>query len=58
LRNYTSKYTRISFGYMGQLIEWPDVVTEGKGIKDSRAMLRDVYQGMVRAYQQQGREIP
>jgi len=27
--NYTAKYTKISSGYMGQLVEWPEVVTEG-----------------------------
>jgi len=58
LRNYTAKYTRISSGYMGQLVEWPEVVTEGKDIEDCRAMLRDALQEMVLAYQQQGREIP
>jgi predicted RNase H-like HicB family nuclease len=57
LRNYTAKYTRISSGYMGQLVEWPEVVTEGKDIEDCRAMLRDALQEMVLAYQQQGREI-
>ena len=28
LSNYTAKYTKISSGYMGQLIEWPEVITE------------------------------
>ena len=32
LSNYTAKYTKISSGYMGQLVEWPEVVTEGKNI--------------------------
>ena len=26
---HTAKYTRIDSGYMGQLVEWPEVVTEG-----------------------------
>jgi len=26
---YTAKYTKISFGYMAQLVEWPKVITEG-----------------------------
>ena len=46
VRNYTAKYTRISSGYMGQLVEWPEVVTEGKDIEDCRAMLRDALQEM------------
>jgi len=29
LMNYTAKYTKISSGYMGQLLEWPEVITEG-----------------------------
>lgn len=56
--NYTAKYTKISLGYMGQLVEWPEVVTEGKDLEGCRAMLRDVLNEMVLAYQQIGKEIP
>ncbi len=56
--NYTAKYTKISSGYMGQLVEWPEVVTEGKDLEDCRAMLRDALNEMVLAYQQLGKEIP
>ena len=56
--NFTAKYTRIKAGYMGQLVEWPEVVTEGKDLEDCRAMLRDALQEMVLAYRQQGKEIP
>ena len=28
LTTYTAKYTKINSGYMGQLIEWPEVITE------------------------------
>jgi predicted RNase H-like HicB family nuclease len=30
IQNYTAQYTKINSGYMGQLIEWPEVITEGK----------------------------
>ena len=56
--NYTAKYTKISSGYMGQLVEWPEVVTEGKDLEECRAMLRDALQEMVAAYKQLGNEIP
>lgn len=56
--NYTAKYTKISSGYMGQLVEWPEVVTEGKDLEDCRVMLRDALNEMVLAYQQLGKEIP
>ena len=55
--NYTAKYTKISSGYMGQLVEWPEVVTEGKDLEDCRAMLRDALNEMALAYQQLGKEV-
>jgi predicted RNase H-like HicB family nuclease len=58
IRNYTAKYTKIPSGYMGQLVEWPEVVTEGKTLEECREMLKDALQEMVLAYRQQGKEIP
>ncbi len=58
VRSYTAKYTKISSGYMGQVVEWPEVVTEGKTIEECREMLRDALSEMVAAYKHQGREIP
>ena len=56
--NYTAKYTKIASGYMGQLVEWPEVVTEGKDLEDCRSMLRDALNEMVIAYNELGKEIP
>ncbi len=56
--NYTAKYTKITSGYMGQLVEWPEVVTEGKDLEDCRSMLRDALNEMVLAYNELGKEIP
>ena len=58
VKSYTAKYTRISSGYMGQLVEWPEVLTEGKSIEECRELLRDALREMILAYKQQGREIP
>jgi len=58
VRSYTAKYTKISSGYMGQLVEWPEVITEGKTIEECRAMLRDALREMILAYKQQEKEIP
>jgi len=57
LNNYTAKYTRISSGYMGQLVEWPEVITEGSTLEECRDMLKDVLYEMVKAYKQQGRSL-
>ena len=56
--NYTAKYTKIDAGYLGQLIEWPEVLTEGKDLEECRAMLRDALREMVLAYAQLGKEVP
>ncbi|HDR14699.1 MAG TPA: type II toxin-antitoxin system HicB family antitoxin [Desulfobacteraceae bacterium] len=56
--NFTAKYTKISSGYMGQLVEWPEVITEGRDLEGCRLMLRDALNEMVLAYQQLGKEIP
>lgn len=58
LRTYTAKYTRITSGYMGQLVEWPEVITEGRTLDDCRALLQDALQEMIAAYRQLDREIP
>ena len=58
LHNYSAKYTKIASGYMGQLIEWPEVVTEGKDLEDCRQSLKDALNEMVQAFKQLGKEIP
>lgn len=57
-RSYTAKYSKIESGYMGQFLEWPEVVTEGKTIEECRELLRDALGEMIAAYKQSGREIP
>ena len=58
LKTYTAKYTKVTSGYMGQLIEWPEVITEGKNLEDCRILLLDALQEMILAYRQQDKEIP
>jgi predicted RNase H-like HicB family nuclease len=58
LSNYKAKYTKISSGYMGQLLEWPEVITEGRNLEECRVMLKDALREMILAYRQQGKEIP
>lgn len=58
LCNYTAKYTRLANGYMGQLIEWPEVVTEGSDLDECRTLLHDALREMVLAYRDLGKEIP
>ena len=58
MQSYTAKYTKVEAGYMGQLVEWPEIVTEGEDLEECRLMLRDATQEMVLAYRQQDKEIP
>jgi predicted RNase H-like HicB family nuclease len=56
--NYTAKYTKIDSGYMGQLVEWPEVITEGHDLEECRSMLKDALKEMILAYKQLGKEMP
>ena len=58
LETYTARYTKIKSGYMGQIVEWPEVITEGKTLEECRLMLEDVLQEMILAYREQHKEIP
>ena len=55
---YTARYTKIESGYMGQLIDWPEVVTEGRSLEECRAMLEDALREMIVAYREQNKELP
>ena len=55
---YTAKYVKIKSGYMGQLVEWPEVVTEGKTLEECRKMLEDALHEMILAYRKQKKAIP
>lgn len=58
IQHFTAKYTKISSGYMGQLVEWPEVITEGATIEDCREMLKDALQQMIIAYRELKKDIP
>ncbi|MBF0565487.1 MAG: type II toxin-antitoxin system HicB family antitoxin [Nitrospirae bacterium] len=58
LNTYTVRYIKISTGYMGQVIEWPEVITEGKDLEECREMIYDALKEMIEAYRQQNLEIP
>lgn len=58
LSNFTSKYKKISSGYIGQIVEWPEVVTEGKTLEECREMLEDALKEMMLAYLELKKEIP
>jgi predicted RNase H-like HicB family nuclease len=58
VQSYTAKYLKISKGYMGQIVEWPEVVTEGKNIEECRDMLKGALHQMVLAYNDLGKPIP
>jgi len=58
LITYTAKYLKTESGYMGQLIEWQEVITEGETIEECRAMIKNATEEMIIAYRQQNKEIP
>jgi len=43
---YAAKYTPIDSGYTGQIVGWPEVVTEGSTLEDALREMVAVYAGM------------
>jgi len=58
IATFTARFTKIDSGYMGELIEWPEVITEGSDLEDCRKMLEDALHEMIIAYRESGKEIP
>ncbi len=58
LQTYTARYTKIESGYMGQLVDWPEVVTEGTTLEECRGFVEDALREMILAYREQNKEIP
>jgi predicted RNase H-like HicB family nuclease len=54
----TARYLKTESGYMGQVLEWPEVVTEGRDLEDCRASLKDALEQMILAYREMGKEPP
>ncbi len=56
---FTACYTKLEDDYiMGQLLEWPNVLTSGKDMKDCQEMLKDAAREMAIAYYEDGMKIP
>ena len=55
---YTAVYRKISSGYMGQIVEWPQVITEGQDLEECRVMLKDALAEMAAAYREDEQELP
>jgi len=58
LSNFTAKYRKIPSGYMGQIMEWPEVISEGKTLEECREMLEDALKEVILAYAQLDKAIP
>ena len=58
LERYTAKYVETKSGYMGQLLEWPEVISEGRTLQECRESLKDALHEMIQAYRQLNKEIP
>ncbi|MDR3265788.1 MAG: type II toxin-antitoxin system HicB family antitoxin [Synergistaceae bacterium] len=55
---YTICYTKTESGYMGQLLEWPEIISEGSTIDECRSMVEDAAREMIAVYREDGLPIP
>jgi predicted RNase H-like HicB family nuclease len=54
---FTARYIKTESGYMGQLIEIPEVISEGKDLEECRIMLKDAFAELSLAYKEVGKEL-
>ena len=54
----TARYLKTDSGYMGQILEWPEVVTEGRNLEECRDSLKDALHEMMLAYREMGKDPP
>lgn len=55
---FTACYTKLENGYMGQLLEWPQVITEGETLAECRELLSDAASEMAVVYREDKIDIP
>ena len=57
---FTACYTKLEdgFGYMGQLLEWPNVITDGEKLEDCRDSLIEAAVEMADIYKEDSLKIP
>ena len=55
---YMARYTKTNDGYRGQLVDWPEVVTEGATIEQCRKLMRRALREMMLANQEVVKEVP
>ncbi len=39
--NYTAQFIKTDSGYMGQILEFPEIISEGATVEDCKFMLED-----------------
>ncbi|MFN9175826.1 MAG: type II toxin-antitoxin system HicB family antitoxin [Synechocystis sp.] len=55
---FTVVYTPITSGYMGQLLEWPEVISEGETLETCRQSIQDALNEMLLVYHQHNQTSP
>ncbi|MDP6039188.1 MAG: type II toxin-antitoxin system HicB family antitoxin [Candidatus Latescibacteria bacterium] len=58
MKEYNACYTPIPSGYMGQLLDWPEVVTERATMEECTRLLQDALKEMIQAYRELNKPIP
>lgn len=56
--SFVATYQKIPRGYMGRIVGFPGVISEGKNIEACRESLSNALREMILAYQQEGQPLP
>jgi len=54
---FTAKFTKLQTGFMGQILELPEVITEGADIEECNTLLVEALQDVILAYKELGSDF-
>ena len=57
-RTFMAMYQQVSRGYMGRIVGFPGVISEGRTLEECRDSLHDALHEMVLAYRDTGQALP
>ena len=58
INEYTTRFVKSEDGFIGQIVEWPDIVSKGRSLEDCRDSLGTTLKQMIQEYVVEGRAVP
>jgi predicted RNase H-like HicB family nuclease len=58
MENYTAFYYKSDMGVVGQVLEWPEIMSVGRNVGEARKMLMMTLDRRIEQFREKGLEMP